>query len=330
MSQGVTIASAAFLASTALVPLLVRFAVGRQMLDMPNLRSSHEVPTPRLGGLAIIGGAGLGLVVEVAVYGTSFLQGLWPLVVAAVVVGLAGLADDLWGLHLGPRAAVQALAALALLLAFPPPMLAQLSGGARYALLALGVFWVVGLVNAFNFMDGIDGILGGVALVNLAFLVALVGGHGVFFALAGGVAGFLLWNVNPASIFLGDVGSYFVGFVLAAGVLYLPVPEAGGVLLGVAVCAAVFVPFLLDTTYTLVFRLRAGKNILSAHREHIYQRITPTTAMHRRTSALYYGASVVAGLAALLIAGGYILPGLLVVAALCAGLLSLPRVFGGR
>jgi UDP-N-acetylmuramyl pentapeptide phosphotransferase/UDP-N-acetylglucosamine-1-phosphate transferase len=197
----------------------------------------------------------------------------------------------------------------------------------RYALLALAVFWVVGLVNAFNFMDGIDGIVGGVALVNLAFLTAIVGGYGTFLALAGGAAGFLLWNVSPASIFLGDVGSYFVGFVLAAGVLYLPVP-GGGAGLGIVACAAVFAPFLLDTTYTLISRYRAGKNVLSAHREHIYQRITPTNAMHRRTSALYYGSSVVTGLAALLMLGGQLIPGLAVIALVCAGLLSLPRAFG--
>jgi UDP-N-acetylmuramyl pentapeptide phosphotransferase/UDP-N-acetylglucosamine-1-phosphate transferase len=326
---GVTIAGAAFLVSAALVPLLVRFAVGRRMLDMPNLRSSHEVPTPRLGGLAIVCGAWIGVLAGAAVHGEASERTLWPLLVAATVVGLAGLADDLRGLHLGPRAAVQTLAAAALLLAFPPPMLAQSAGVARYALLALGVFWIVGLVNAFNFMDGIDGIVGGFALVNLAFVAVLVDGYGVFFALAGGVAGFLLWNVSPASIFLGDAGSYFVGFVLAAGALYLPVPEPG-LLLGPVICAAVFAPFLLDTTYTLISRFRAGKNVLSAHREHIYQRITPTTGMHRRTSALYYGAAVVAGFAALLLARGYLVPGLLIVAVLCAGLLSLPRIFGAR
>jgi UDP-N-acetylmuramyl pentapeptide phosphotransferase/UDP-N-acetylglucosamine-1-phosphate transferase len=270
------------------------------------------------------------MVAGAVVYGAAYdspSPALWPLLVAATVVGLAGLADDLAGLGLGPRAGVQTLAALSLLVYLPPPILAQSAGIVRYALLALAVFWVVGLVNAFNFMDGIDGIVGGVALVNLAFLIVIVGGSGVFFALAGGVAGFLLWNTSPASIFLGDVGSYFVGFALAAGVLYLPAPEAGA-LLGVVVCAAVFAPFLLDTAYTLISRARAGKNVLSAHREHIYQRITSTGAMHRRTSALYYGASVASGLAALLMLGGQVVLGLAVILLVCAGLLSLPRAFG--
>ena len=318
----------AFLISAACVPLLVRFAVGRQMLDMPNLRSSHEVPTPRLGGVAIVLGAWAGLVLGSVLYGTS--GGLWPILVAATLVALVGLADDLANVPLAVRAGAQALAALALLVAYPPPAFEALPGVAGILLLAVGVFWVVALVNAFNFMDGIDGLVAGVALVNLAFLAAIVGGHGVFAALAGAAAGFLLWNVNPASIFLGDVGSYFLGFALAAGALYVPAPGGGAGLLGLLACVLVFTPFLIDTSYTLLSRWRAGKDIFSAHREHVYQRITPTGAMHRRTSVLYYGASVAAGFAALMVygGGGAALLGVLASLVLCAGVLALPKVFG--
>ncbi len=321
---------AAFLLSAACVPLLVRFAVGRQMLDMPNLRSSHEVPTPRLGGVAIVLGAWAGLVAGSAVYGAQALGGLWPVLVAATLVALVGLADDLATVPLAIRAGAQALAALALLVAYPPPAVEALPGLTGILLLAVGVFWVVALVNAFNFMDGIDGLVAGVALVNLAFLAAIVGGHGVFAALAGAAAGFLLWNVNPASIFLGDVGSYFLGFALAAGALYVPAPGAGAGLPGLLACVLVFTPFLIDTSYTLLSRWRAGKDVFSAHREHVYQRITPTGAMHRRTSVLYYGASVAAGFAALAVhgGGGAALIGVLSALGLCAGVLALPKVFG--
>lgn len=319
---------AAFLVSAACVPLLVRFAVGREMLDMPNLRSSHEVPTPRLGGVAIVCGAWAGLVVGSLVYGT--FGGLWPVLAAATLVALVGLADDLASVPLALRAGAQALAALALLVLYPPPAVEALPGVAGYVLLAVGVFWVVALVNAFNFMDGIDGLVAGVALVNLAFLAAIVGGSGVFAALAGASAGFLLWNVNPASIFSGDVGSYFLGFALAAGALYAPAPGAGAGLLGLLAGVLVFTPFLIDTSYTLLSRWRAGKDIFSAHREHVYQRITPTGAVHRRTSVLYYGASVAAGFAALAVHGGTgaALLGVLAALGLCAVVLALPKVFG--
>ena len=100
--------------------------------------------------------------------------------------------------------------------------------------------------------------------------------------------------------------------------------------MGFVACALVFTPLLFDTAYTLIRRLRtgAGKNIFAAHREHIYQRITPTTGMHRRTSNLYYGASVVVGFAALLVAGGgwLVLAGGALALACCALLAALPKV----
>src|SRR3712207_2482165 len=110
--------------------------------------------------------------------------------------------------------------------------------------------------------------------------------------------------MSPASIFLGDSGAYFLGFGLAAVALYVPIPGSDWTPLTFVASALIFTPLLFDTAYTLIRRLRtgAGKNIFSAHREHIYQRITPTTSMHRRTSNLYYGASVISGFAALLVA----------------------------
>jgi UDP-N-acetylmuramyl pentapeptide phosphotransferase/UDP-N-acetylglucosamine-1-phosphate transferase len=311
---------AAFLVAGTLVPLLVRFAVGRNLLDVPNLRSSHEVPTPRLGGIAIILGTWVGVVLLRP-------EGAWPLLVAATLIGAVGLADDLSTLHFGPKAAAQTLVASGLVLLSPPQLLSEAPGALKIAAFAVGVFWIVALSNAFNFMDGIDGFIGGVALVNVLFLAALVGETGAALpALAGATAGFLVWNIGPASIFLGDSGSYFLGFGLAATALYAPVPGSGWTSLGFVACALVFTPLLFDTAYTLAVRLRAGKNIFSAHREHIYQRITPTAAMHRRTSNLYYGASVVAGFAASLVAGGGapMVAGLALALALCAGLAALP------
>jgi UDP-N-acetylmuramyl pentapeptide phosphotransferase/UDP-N-acetylglucosamine-1-phosphate transferase len=194
------------------------------------------------------------------------------------------------------------------------------------------VFWIVALINAFNFMDGIDGFTGGVALVNALFLVPLAGPAGGFLpALIGATAGFLIWNINPASIFIGDSGAYFLGFSLAVVALYAPALSGQEwTPLNFLACVVVFTPYLFDTAYTLVRRLRsgAGKNIFLAHREHIYQRITPTTGMHRRTSNLYYGASVVAGFAALLISRGDALSfvGIALALACCALLAALPKI----
>ncbi len=325
MSGAVVAGGAAFLVAGTLVPLLVSFAVGRNLLDVPNLRSSHEVPTPRLGGVAII----LGTWVGVALLRP---EGAWPLLVAATLIGAVGLADDLSDLHFGAKAAAQALVAAGLMLLYPPQILSDAPGPWGIAAFAVGVLWIVALSNAFNFMDGIDGFMGGVALVNILFLAALAGEAGAFLpALAGATAGFLVWNINPASIFLGDSGAYFLGFGLAAVALYAPVRDVGWTPLGFVACVLVFTPLLFDTAYTLIRRLRtgAGKNIFSAHREHIYQRITPTTGMHRRTSNLYYGMSVVAGFAALLVARGatsMLLAGMGMALACCGFLAALPRL----
>src|ERR671913_2284900 len=307
----------------AFVPLLVRFAVGRNLLDVPNLRSSHEVPTPRLGGVAIF----LGMLAGVALLRPV---GLWPLLAAAAVVWAVGLADDLSNLHFGVKAVLQALAAVGLLLFYPPTIISDAPGVLGALVFAVGVFWIVALINAFNFMDGIDGFTGGIAIVNALFLVPLVGPAGGFLpALIGATAGFLIWNINPASIFLGDSGAYFLGFSLAAVALYAPALSGQEwTPLGFLACVVVFTPYLFDTGYTLIRRLRsgAGKDIFLAHREHIYQRITPTTAMHRRTSNLYYGAGVIAGFAALLVAGASTLAGIALALACCVALAMLPRL----
>jgi UDP-N-acetylmuramyl pentapeptide phosphotransferase/UDP-N-acetylglucosamine-1-phosphate transferase len=323
--SGVVVAGgAAFLVAGTLVPLLVGFAVGRNLLDVPNLRSSHEVPTPRLGGIAIVLGTWIG-------FALLRPEGAWPLLVAATLVGAVGLADDLSDLHFGAKAAAQTLVAAGLLLLYPPEVLSEAPGVWGIAVFAVGVFWIVALSNAFNFMDGIDGFIGGVAIINALFLAALVGEAGAFLpALVGAAAGFLVWNINPASIFIGDSGAYFLGFGLAAVSLYAPVPGDPWTPLGFVAGVLVFTPLLFDTAYTLVRRLLtgAGKNIFSAHREHIYQRITPTTGLHRRTSNLYYGASVVAGFAALLTAQGgtSVLAGIALALACCSFLAALPRL----
>ncbi len=320
MSTPVVAGSVAFLVAGALVPLLVRFAVGRNLLDVPNLRSSHEVPTPRLGGIAIILGSWAGALILRP-------EDIWALLVAATLIGAVGLVDDLGDLHFGTKAIAQTLVAAALVFFYAPPLLSEAPGLLKLLVFIVGVFWIVALTNALNFMDGIDGIIGGVALVSVVFL-AFLGGGEMLAALAGTTAGFLIWNISPASIFLGDSGSYFLGFFLAGTALYAPLPGAGWSPLLFFSCVLVFTPLLFDTAYTLFRRFASGKDVFSAHREHIYQRITPHTNMHRRTSNLYYGASAIAGLTALLVAGGGVLAvaGIFLALLCCVGLATLPLV----
>ena len=294
----------AFLVALVLAPVLVRFAIGRNLLDVPNARSSHEVPTPRLGGLAVIAGVWAA---------APFISETFLFLAAATLAGLVGMLDDFVDLPFWLKAAGQATVAFILLFLVPPPI--SLAAGPLWPVaLLFGVVWVVALVNAYNFMDGIDGIAGGTAILNALFLAMLVGTTGLracLAVLAAAVAGFLAWNISPARIFLGDSGSHFVGFFLGAVALYTePVGEPGspyGPYLAFLVAAAIFTPFLFDTAFTLVRRATARKNIFAAHREHVYQRITPDPASHRQVSIVYFAFSALAGIAAVLASGGTLL-----------------------
>lgn len=319
-----------FLVTLALVPILVRFAIGRNLLDVPNARSSHEIPTPRLGGLAVIAGVWAA---------APFMSGGLLVLIIATLAGLVGAFDDFVDLRFWMKAAGQAAAAFVLLFLAPPPI-CEAAGPLWPAALLFGVFWIVAVMNAYNFMDGIDGIAGGTAILNALFLATLVGASGLgvgLAALAAAAGGFIMWNLSPARIFLGDSGSHFIGFFLGAVALYTePIGETGSVYspyLAFVVAAAVFAPFLFDTAFTLARRTIARKNVFSAHREHIYQRITPDPARHRQVSNIYFALSAFCGLAVLLASGGTLL-GLLGGAALilgcCLFMVFLPRLASER
>ena len=319
----------AFLVALVLAPALVRFAIGRNLLDVPNARSSHEVPTPRLGGLAVIAG----------VWAAAPFISETFLFLAATLAGLVGVLDDFVDLPFWLKAAGQATVAFILLFLVPPPI--SLAAGPLWPVaLLFGVVWVVALVNAYNFMDGIDGIAGGTAILNALFLATLVGTTGLracLAVLAAAVAGFLAWNISPARIFLGDSGSHFVGFFLGAVALYTePVGEPGspyGPYLAFLIAAAIFTPFLFDTAFTLVRRATARKNIFAAHREHVYQRITPDPASHRQVSIVYFAFSALAGIAAVLASGGTLLLLLLagiLIFGLCLIMAFLPGITAKR
>ena len=264
VGSGVT----ACLGTRALIPLLRNAAV----LDRPNERSSHAAPTPRGGGIAVIAAIlGAWLLVMAA--------GLAPPRVGMVMAGAALLAvvswrDDLGGLSPAIRLAAQSVAVGLGLLAMPR------AGGAFLGLLppaldaaAVALVWVW-FVNLFNFMDGFDGIAGSEAAA-IAFGLVLFAAAGIgrdpgLAALAAAVAaaalGFLAWNWAPARIFLGDVGSVPLGYLLG----FLLLATAAGGHWKLALILPLY--FLADATLTLLRRLLRGERVWQAHREHFYQR----------------------------------------------------------
>ena len=307
MSMGfwflLTLAPAALAA--ALTGGVRRFALRRRMLDVPNERSSHDRPTPRGGGLSIV-------LVALAGMGILVWAGLLPARTGAAVaaggvpVAVIGWIDDRRGLSPLARAAVQfaaATAAVYLLGGLPRLEI----GGAGMPLGALGaVLAVVGTVwaiNLYNFMDGIDGLAAGhaaVAAAAAAALLARVGAQGLAAAalLVGAAsAGFLFWNWPPARIFMGDVGSGFLGFVFA--VLAIASENGGGIPL--LVWLILLYPFIFDATLTLTRRVLTGARWHLPHRSHAYQRAVESGASHRAVTLAILGLDGLMAVAAWLI-----------------------------
>jgi Fuc2NAc and GlcNAc transferase len=280
------VSAAAFLAALWLTRYVREYAIRRQLLDIPNARSSHVASTPRGGGIAMVGAA-LGAVLVLAALGFVDVSHAWALIGGGALAAAIGFLDD--HRHLGPgwRLAVHVLAAvwvLGWLGGMPAVEVAGTTVAPRAIGHVLAVLFLVWTLNLTNFMDGIDGI----AAVNVvtvalgAVVLSLVAAPEttlwvVPLALAASAAGFLVWNWPPATIFMGDAGSGFLGLMtgalsLQAAAAAPPLFWAWLILQGV---------FFTDATVTLVRRLLRGDPIIQAHRMHAYQHAARRCGGHK-------------------------------------------------
>ncbi|CAM5339570.1 Glycosyltransferase family 4 protein OS=Stutzerimonas stutzeri OX=316 GN=N7335_02755 PE=4 SV=1 [Stutzerimonas stutzeri] len=265
----------AVLASWALTAGLRIYAEHCQLLDVPNARSSHRIATPRGGGLAIVLVVLVGIAVLLA-FGAVSREFAWALIGGGAVVALLGFVDDHGHIAAGWRLLGHFTAAIWVVVWLGGLPAIDLFGLSLDLGLMGFVFAVVGLVwglNLFNFMDGIDGIAGAEALTLslLASLCYALAGDlvnaSVEWLVAAATLGFLFWNFPRARIFMGDVGSGFLGLVL--GALALHAAWQVPVLLWCwLILAGVFV---VDATFTMLRRLQRGEAIHQAHRSHGYQ-----------------------------------------------------------
>jgi UDP-GlcNAc:undecaprenyl-phosphate GlcNAc-1-phosphate transferase len=278
-------------------------------------RKVHTQAVPRLGGIAIVAGFFaplLGLLVADS-SGVGYVFRSDPAVVQGVFLGglaiaLLGLYDDLRGAGARLKFAVQFSVALSLYSAgFRVETLANPFGAPfELGLLALPftLLWVVGLINAMNLIDGLDGLAGGVAFIGVGtnFVLAVARGDvllALFMAaLAGAVLGFLVFNFNPASIFMGDTGSMFLGFVLA--VVSIKTSSKSGTAVAMLVpIIAMGVP-IVDTLLAVIRRSVLGRPLFSADRDHIHHRLMSRVALsHRNAVLVLYGICVLFALTAL-------------------------------
>jgi UDP-N-acetylmuramyl pentapeptide phosphotransferase/UDP-N-acetylglucosamine-1-phosphate transferase len=295
-----------FVSAGLLTPLLTTWAHRNDFLDVPNSRSSHVVATPRIGGVAIVASVLAGVAVLQAV-GSGVGRDATIVLGAALSIAALGLVDDFWPLAAVPRLLFQAVAGACVVLALEPAAIRELTPGSSVTL-CLTVFWIIAVTNAYNFMDGIDGIAGAEALVaGLGWTaVALMGGlpdiAALGLILAGASAGFLLHNWHPAKVFMGDAGSGFLGFVFASIPLLAPRSDSSFVW-----CAVLLLwPFLYDTGFTVLRRASRAENLLSAHRSHLYQRLVLTGRSHRFVTLMYAGLALLGAIAAAAVVKGRI------------------------
>ncbi|EKT4485413.1 glycosyltransferase family 4 protein [Pseudomonas putida] len=275
-------------ASWWMTAVLRRYALSRSLLDIPNARSSHTLPTPRGGGLSFV------VAMLVALLGLAWAGSIAPvqlvsLLGAGGLVALIGFMDDhghiaaRWRL-LGHFAA--AGWGLAWLGGMPPLTVFGLALGPVWLSSIIGVLYLVWLLNLYNFMDGIDGLasIEAICICLGGALLYWVSGHAqaawLPLLLAASVAGFLCWNFPPARIFMGDAGSGFLGIVL--GLLALMAGSVNPLLFwGWLILLGVFV---VDATFTLGRRLLRGEKVYEAHRSHAYQYASRRHGSHRPVS----------------------------------------------
>jgi UDP-N-acetylmuramyl pentapeptide phosphotransferase/UDP-N-acetylglucosamine-1-phosphate transferase len=281
------------LLSTVFVEGIRVWAGRRQILDHPGHRSSHSTPTPRGGGIAIVVLTLAGLTAMQLVRPFASWKTLAAFAIPALVIALVSWIDDVYGTPPSLRFAVHAGAAVTAVVwlgrwsRVSLPFIGDLALGA--AGIGLAILWIAGLTNAYNFMDGINGIAGlqaviaGAAWAFIGFrqAIPLAGWSGALIAAAS--AGFLVHNWSRAKIFMGDVGSAFLGYTFAVITVFATETDSR-----LALCGVLFVwPFVFDSAFTLLRRARRGERLHEAHRSHLYQRLQQTGWSHARVSLLY-------------------------------------------
>jgi UDP-N-acetylmuramyl pentapeptide phosphotransferase/UDP-N-acetylglucosamine-1-phosphate transferase len=280
------------------------WALRRNVLDIPNERSSHTQPTPRGGGLAIAVIVLLAFVLIQLLGRGLASRAFFGYFTGALLIGAISGIDDLFAISAKIRLPVHFIAALlfALIAGFVQriylPFFGDLNLG--WAGLPLTVVWIAGFTNAFNFMDGIDGIAAGQAVVTaLCWLIVtsvlgLTGLAVISVVILGASLGFLLHNLPPARIFMGDVGSTILGFTFATlPILAFNSGHDSRLFIVGASCVALFV---FDTTLTMLRRAIRKDSLFQAHRTHLYQRLTKLGYVHGSVTGLYIAAGSISSI----------------------------------
>lgn len=280
----------AFLVAFCLAAIFVRVLFSRPLhaliLDKPNDRSLHTIPVPRTGGIGLDAAAFL-------TWAALAPTATYPAMLFALILAGVSLADDIAALSASRRLLVHVAVATLAVVVYPP---------AGLAIAPLAILTFVWMSNLYNFMDGSDGLAGGMALIGFGtYAAAAFSADATALAIAaaavaGAAGGFLIWNFPKAKIFMGDSGSVPLGF-LAALLGYLGWQDG---IWPFYFPALVFLPFIADATVTLIRRALRGERLSDAHRTHYYQRLNQMGLGHRKTALYAYALMLAAAASALL------------------------------
>lgn len=321
MTEYILVFAGVLVLSVALTPMARYLAPHLGVVDFPSARKVHRFPVPRLGGLAIY----LAVLAAALVLGEryNFTQ-FGSIIVGATAVSFMGLVDDRWGLRPMVKLVGQILAALLLWATgvrvgtFGVPLLDFL----------LTLFWVVYITNAINLLDNMDGLAGGVAVIAAAHFALMCSFSGQYLVGALAIAvlaaclGFLFYNLNPASIFMGDSGALFLGFTLAAIGIKLRFPENVTFVTWMVPVLVLGLP-IFDTALVSLSRLRRGLNPLTTPgKDHVSHRLVATGLSPREAVLTLYVVSFVLGLLAVFVTRASVMEGYIV-----GGLVALVGVF---
>lgn len=289
----------AFACSLAGTPAARSLATRLAFLDHPTGRKTHRTPTPLLGGLAIYGA----VVLAIVALGSHYLPELAVILVGASLMALTGLVDDGVPLPSVVKATLELVIVVGVMVAGVQVNLGWLPAWMNVALTLL---WLLGITNAVNLMDNMDGLCAGVSAIAAAFLTLIACLNGQYFVAALGAAvlgaclGFLVFNMRPASVFMGDSGSLFLGFLLAVLGIKLRFADRSSLVTWMVPVLILAVP-IFDTSFVVWSRLRRGVNpFTTPGTDHVSHRLAAGSPLTAVTTL--YVAGVVVGLLALVVA----------------------------
>ncbi|SEU09396.1 UDP-GlcNAc:undecaprenyl-phosphate GlcNAc-1-phosphate transferase [Salinibacillus kushneri] len=289
--------------SLILTPLVKKLAIKINAVDQPNERKVHKRVMPRMGGLAIY----VSFLLGVLILSPEGIH-IWPVMIGATFIVILGLLDDLYQLSAGIKFGGHLIAAFTVVLSGIQIDFITIPFGPRIEFglwsIPISVLWIVAITNAINLIDGLDGLASGVSAIALITISGMALSMGSIFVaflgllLLGSTLGFLFYNFNPAKIFLGDTGSYFLGYMIS--VLSILGLFKNLTFFSIIVPIIILGVPLVDTTFAIIRRMVKGNPLSAPDKSHLHHCLIRLGYSHRKSVLMIYGLSGIFSLAAII------------------------------